>query len=307
MTGTLLVTGGAGFVGSNVVAEALARGSDVIALVRAGEPRVQRAGVTCVEVDWRTDDVGRILGETRPDAVVHAAGHSGRFSDDVDLPALYEANVATVWQLLDAMRRARLDARAVLVSSAAVYGSSAPVPTPETAPFAPETHYAASKVAAEQIGHAFARLGDAAAIVARPFNALGPGEPPGSVVSRIASQLLRAPVGERATVRLRETASSRDFVDVADLASALVLLAERGEPGAAYNICSGEEANVGDLAARIAAALGRELVLDIVEPASAGTVSVGDPTRLKALGWEPSRTLDETLRRMADAGIGAAR
>jgi GDP-4-dehydro-6-deoxy-D-mannose reductase len=307
MPGPLLVTGAGGFIGSAVVAEAVTSGAEVVALVRAEEPRVEGDCVTCIEVDWGSNDILRVVDKTAPAGIVHAAGHSGRFVGDPDPRALYQANVATVWQLLDAVRVSGLAARVVLLSSASVYGAEPPVPTTEDTPLVPATHYAASKVAAEQIAFAFARTGEASALVARPFNVLGPGEPPGSVVSRIAPQLRTVPPKAEARVAVREAVSTRDFVDVADLAAALVLLARAGTPGEAYNVCSGVPVTIAELVERTAAAFDRGLRLEVEQPDAHPSVSLGDSSKLKALGWAPAFTLDQTLVRMAAAGEEAVR
>ncbi len=302
----VVVTGAAGFLGSAVLARAVAQGVRTCGLVRAGEtpPAVEGARIALAE--WGSaPTLAAALRDLGPGAVIHCAGHSGRFSGRPDLETLYDANVATTWRLCEAVSSVAPAARVVVVSSASVYGPRPPVPTPEHAPLAPRTHYAASKAAAETVAGAYAADG-LSVVVARPFNITGPGEAPGSVVTAIASQALAADAGGRAVVRLREAASARDFIDVDDVASALVTLATAPNATGAYNVCSGVGVTIADLVERAGVAWGREIDLKVDDPSAAGTVSVGDPTRLRALGWRNEHTLEDSLIRLAASRGGAA-
>ena len=302
MTPTLVVTGAAGFLGSRVLGAGLAAGADVVGLVRACEPRPAVAGARVTEADWASAaTLAAALADARPDAIVHCAGHNGRFAGEPDLETLYDANVGAVWRVLQAARLAAPAASVVLVSSAAVYDRAAPPPLTEDAPLAPASHYGVSKLAAEQVARGFAAGDGPPVCVARTFNVVGPGEPPGSVTFELAGQALAVPPRARAHVRLLETASVRDFIDVDDVAGALVVLAAAGARGGVYNVCRGEGVAIGALVERAALVWDRPIDLELAAPAATGTVSIGDPGRLRALGWRPAYDLDAMLTRMAGA------
>ena len=143
-------------------------------------------------------------------------------------------------------------------------------------------------------------------VVARPFNIVGAGEPPGSVIAALATQVLGVPRGAQAHVRLRETASVRDFLDVEDCARALVTLSVAGVSGRAYNVCSGRGVSIREVVASAARVWGRRIELELDEPDAQGTVSIGDPAALTALGWRVERSLDESLAAIAARSPGRA-
>lgn len=289
----VLVTGAAGFLGSAVCRAALAEGSSVVGLVRAGELVRPMEGVVYRELDWRDDTaVSTALAKAAPERIVHCAGATPRAS--ISLSALYEANVGLVWRLLQHVTSDTPATRVVIVSSAAVYGSSPSVPAAEDEPLDPVTHYAWSKVMAEQAARAFVRADGVRVCIARPFNLLGPGEPRGSVVSDVIEQVKAG----AEVVRVRETTSVRDFIDVDDAARALLFLAERGEPGCAYNVCSGVSVTVATLIAEILRVWGSSATVEVLDQSNRGTVSLGDVHRLRELGWSPGSDLTDSLERM---------
>lgn len=287
----VLVTGAAGFLGSAVCRAALAKGASVTGLVRAGELALPIEGVTYREIDW--NDVAAIaeaVSEAAPERIVHCAGATPRA--EMSVSDLYEANVALVWRLLELVKAEAPTAGVVVVSSAAVYGPTPTVPTAEDEPLNPVTHYAWSKVLAEQAARAFSGTDDVRVCIARPFNLLGQGEPKGSVVSDVIEQIEAG----ADVIRLREIASVRDYVDVKDAARALLLLAERGEPGEPYNVCSGVGISVAEIVREILSAWESKAMVEVVDPEAQRTTSTGDSGKLCALGW--------TLRSAVAASIG---
>lgn len=295
----VLVTGAAGFLGSAVCRAALAEGGPVLGLVRPGELTDPIEGVDYREFDWvRADAIAEVLAEAAPDRIVHCAGATPRARMSVS--ELYDANARLVWQLLDAVKSVAPDAGVVVPSTAGVYGPAPVTPTSEDEPLHPASHYAWSKVLAEQTVRAFASADGVRACVARPFNLLGEGEPAGSVVSDVVAQLREDP--DTPVVRLRETVSVRDYIYVGDAVAALLLLAERGAPGEAYNVCSGTGVSVADLVRAILDVWGSDAAIETTMPDAVGTVSIGSAEKLRALGWEPRTSLREALERVSGRG-----
>ncbi len=306
---SVVVTGGSGFIGTAVVAEALRQGHSVHALIRECEPPTGVPGVADHVVDW-ADGAGlrRLLDTLAPDSVIHCAGSSARARESVS--AIYEANVALVWTLLDALGDRGGDTGVVILSSAAVYGPDAAPPVAESASLDPRSHYGHSKVVAERVAEGFATLDGVRAVVARPFNVFGPGEPAGSVVGRIAQQFAEAPPEGPVRLALREAVSVRDFVDIEDVARALLHLGTAGAACTAYNVCSGVGVSIADLVTIAAEVTGRTVELALESPDDTGTVSIGSSDRLRDLGWAPVVSLTESVRRIlgangrSDAGGG---
>lgn len=296
-----LVTGASGFAGSHLL-DALARsGAPLAAWHRPGEaPYAGVADVAWTAVDVRdAAAVEAALAASRPARVFHCAGlaHVAE-SWRRNLPAL-EVNALGTHHLLAAARRLQLDARIVVPSSALVYRPSA-APLGEDAPIGPVSPYALSKLAQERVALAAAAEGQAV-IVARPFNHIGPRQEPSFATSSFARQIARAEAGLAPTVlEVGALDALRDFADVRDVARAYLRLADAGEPGRVYNICTGEATSVRAVLDRLLALarVNLEVRLDPsrLRPADHPAL-VGDGSRIRReLGWAPERRLDESLR-----------
>lgn len=283
------MTGGKGFVGQWLAAHLEAEGDEVV--------------VTGEEVDV-TDAaaVRRSFDEIRPEAIYHLAGWAAVGSSWDDPAAVFSVNANGALHVLDAARRLEARPRVLIVSSAEVYGKVRPdqLPLREEMPVSPVSPYAASKVAAEVVARqAFLGFG-LDVFVVRPFNHIGPGQSPGFVVSDLARRIVDAERTGATVLEMGNPTPRRDLTDVRDVVRAYRLLLERGEPGETYNVCSGEDVVIGDLAQRLIALSGAPLEL------STGSVGLrpvdvpvlrGDAGRLRAAtGWSPDIPLDDTLR-----------
>lgn len=295
MVARVLVTGAAGYVGRTVCKTAVRQGLDVTAMVRASELEfARRDSGRVVVADW--DDlqsVGKCLRDASADVIIHCVGLPG--TQGHSAAELYEANVAPVWRLLDAATTVGTRPRIVLVSSAAVYGAQGLAPIREDQEPEPSDHYGWSKLAAEHIGSAFCSSSGLDVMVARPFNITGLDERDGSVVTRVVGQLRGAGSGERATVRVWEDSSVRDYVDVRDVAIALLLIGVSGEVGKAYNVCTGHGTSVRDVIGLACDVIGCSPEVIVERPEMAGTTSIGDPSALTGLGWAPAWSLRDSL------------
>ncbi|MGI8686499.1 MAG: GDP-mannose 4,6-dehydratase [Acidimicrobiales bacterium] len=283
------VTGGAGFVGRWLAAHLEKAGDEVLA--------------PGAEVDV-TDApaVARSMAAAAPDAVYHLAGlaHVQRSWDE---PAEYlRVNAGGTLNVLEAARACAVAPLVLVISSAEVYGGVRPeqLPVGEDEPMRPVSPYAASKAAAELVA-VQAHLGRGiAAVRARPFNHAGPGQAPTFAIPAFARRIVEAQRDGAGELRVGNLSARRDIVDVRDVVRAYRLLVEHGEPGEAYNVCTGSSVEVGELVERLLALAGADLRLE-PDPALLRPVDVpelrGDPSRLRAAtGWEPEIPLDETLR-----------
>ena len=189
----------------------------------------------------------------------------------------------------------------LVVSSAEVYGAVQPVDLPltEHSPVAPVTPYAASKAAAEQVALQAWRGYGQPVVVVRPFNHVGPGQSPNFAVSALARRIVEARRAGAGRLAVGTLTTRRDFTDVRDVVKAYRLLIEQGAPGAVYNVCSGHDVAVSEVAARLLALAGADLELvtdpDLVRPVDVPVLR-GDLSRLEATtGWKPEIPLDDTL------------
>jgi GDP-4-dehydro-6-deoxy-D-mannose reductase len=196
------------------------------------------------------------------------------------------------------IERLRPGIRVVFASTGEVYGRGYGRPIRESDPTAPCSPYAASKLAAELALQESHRRSGFNGVIARCFQQTGPGQRDAFVVPALAQRVLAA---RRTGVRIIPTGNLtpiRELTDVRDVARALTLLLDRGEPGAVYNVASGRGISLQELLGRIGVAANWE-VESVVDPALFRPADleylVGDGSRLAALGWTPQFMLDQTL------------
>jgi GDP-4-dehydro-6-deoxy-D-mannose reductase len=284
-----LITGGRGFVGTWLADHLREQGDDVVAID--------------YEVDV-TDPVALLDAVTAaaPDAIYHLAALTHVGDSWKDPLAVLQVNVIGTAALLAAARQCGTDPRVLVTSSAEVYGAVTDpslMPLDELTPTAPLTPYAASKLAAEVlIGQAFRGHGQAA-IVVRPFNHIGPGQVPNFAVPALAKRIVEADRRGDTSIAVGNLAARRDFTDVRDVVRAYRLLIELGTPGEVYNVCSGHDVAIEEVANALLRLAGTSLGFE-TDPALTRPVEVpvlrGDPTRLQqATGWKPEIPLDQTL------------
>jgi GDP-4-dehydro-6-deoxy-D-mannose reductase len=283
-----LVTGGTGFAGRHLVAHLRACGDEVVAVGRAAADLLD------------ADAARRAVMDAAPDAVYHLAAraHVGRSWDD---PAGTVAdNLAMAQHLLEAVRVAAPDAAVVVVSSGEVYGPPGVLPVDEAAPLRPQSPYAVSKAAADLLAGMYADAHGLRVVRARAFSHAGPGQEPVYAVSAFARQVAD---GVR-EVRTGNPATRRDLTDVRDVVRAYRLLALRGEPGQAYNVCSERAVSTAELVERLGA-------VAVADPALVRAHEVpelrGSAAKLRAAtGWAPEVPLEVTLRDTLDYWRAAA-
>lgn len=282
------VTGGTGFVGQWLVAHLLDAGDEVVVADQD------------LEI---TDDasVRTVIGDARPDVIYHLAAQA-HVAESWGAPLrTFSINALGTLCVLEAARALRSAPAFVLLSSAEAYGvvDPAQLPVGEDTPLRPVTPYAASKAAAELLGLQAALGSHLPVVRARPFNMIGPGQSSTFVVAALAQRMARAERDGVDHIVVGNLSPRRDFVDVRDAVRAFRLLAEHGEAAAAYNVCSGQDLAIEELAERLLALAGIDLRL-VTDPALARPVEVprmlGDPGRLRsATGWHAEISLDRTL------------
>jgi GDP-4-dehydro-6-deoxy-D-mannose reductase len=301
--GPVLITGGGGFVGTHLIDALTALGVEIEAWTRPGDrPRVDFEAPAGTR--WRIVDVldrtavADALTALRPAAIFHCAGaaHVGESWRATRLTL--ETNVVGTHHVLEADRRLGLGARVLVPGSATVYAES-DVPVAEGAPIHPDSPYAVSKLAQEQLALAAAAEGQQA-IVTRSFNHIGPRQSPAFAAASFARQIARAESGLGApTLRVGNLEPRRDLTDVRDTVQAYIALIARGRPGCIYNVCSGNALRMRDLVdgLRQRARIAIELEVDpaLLRPHDAPLVA-GDPSLIREhTGWTASTPLERTL------------
>ena len=264
----VVVTGGAGFIGSHLVDALLDFGATVTVLDDLSSGDADRLFARVDEVPDRLRVVhGSVLDREalddaleRASLVFHLAAMSSAVESVQSPERCFAVNAQGTVETLEAARRARAR-RVLLASTAAVYGLAPPTPTGEHAPLSPITPYGASKAAAEAACRAWpAAFGDVDTACLRLFNVYGPRQrlgagDEGAVVATFLDLLER---GERPTI-FGDGAQTRDFVFVTDVVRAFLLAGARPRPfeGIPMNIGTGVETSVNALLSQCAMALGR--------------------------------------------------
>ncbi|QDY11035.1 UDP-glucose 4-epimerase [Micromonospora sp. HM134] len=304
----VLVTGGLGFLGHAVTRELLATGHRVTVMTRGRSDRTPPPGAELVTGDIRDRDrVADIVQQGGYGGVVHlAALTSGRdsFADPLSYFDVNATGTLNLLMALDAARSTNAPAALVFASTNIVYGSQHHGALSEDLDPHPESPYAASKVAAEQMVAAYAATGAVGAVTVRPFNIAGAVD---SVTdtdrARIIPNVFRAITGQLDYVTLNGDGSTvRDFVHVADVATAIRLALVACAPGVCqtFNLGSG----VGTSMARVVAATeqitGHSIAVHRQPPKIEPPILIADINRVhRAFDWTPERS--ELIVILADA------
>jgi len=312
MARNVLVTGGAGFIGSNLVRALLARGDRVRVLDNFSTGN--RANLAEV-----IGDIEVIEGELRSYERVHAATrdvevvfHQGALpSVPRSVQDPLTTNAVIVEGTLNVLLAARDSdvRRVVFASSSSVYGNGGELPRREQQAAAPISPYAVAKLAAEMYSTSFSRVyeGQLETVALRYFNVFGPRQDPTSQYAAVVPRFLSAVFAGQPVSIYGDGEQSRDFTYVANVVEANLLAADAdGVSGAILNIASGRQMTVNELADNVAKTLERPVTKQYL-PSRPGDVrdswaDIAAATRL--LGYESSVDLEEGLRRTAESLLG---
>ncbi|MFA7296942.1 MAG: NAD-dependent epimerase/dehydratase family protein [Dehalococcoidia bacterium] len=294
----VLVSGGAGFIGSNTAWALLEAGADVVVVdnlwtgLRSNVPE----GARFIESSVANRDLPALLGEWRPDILYHFA-FNVLVPKAVEDPRLDLESIEGSINLLEMARRQGIE-KIVFASSGFLYGNTDQLPVAETAPIIPVSPYVVSKRAVEDYLEFYRSAYGISYAITRYAAVYGPGQVTGAMADYIRK--LRA--GAQADI-WGDGLKTRDYVFIDDVVRAnLLMLDAPDEPDGRpiYNVGTGIETTLNELYARIARLLDRQ-PSPIYHPDRPGEQMryALDATRLRErLGWEPQVSLDEGLARI---------
>jgi len=294
----VLVTGGAGFIGSHVVDRLLADGHavDVIDNLATGRrervPRTVRLHVC----DLRDARLDAVVGAAQPGTVVHVAAQAAVSRSVADPRFDASVNVLGTIALLEACRRAGVRRVVYTSTGGAGYGDTDVLPTPEDHPLRPASPYGVSKTTAERYLECWAGLTGGRALTLRLANVYGPRQDPAGEAGVIAIFSSRLLAGDPCLVN-GDGEQTRDYVYASDVADAVARAVASPDVAGVANIGTGAETTVNELYRRLARLTGVSRAAEH-GPARPGEQrrSVLDATRAKALlGWTAAVSLDEGL------------
>jgi len=283
-----LITGGKGFVGRHLNEHLLSENDDVT--------------VIDLEHDVTNNtEIRHVMQDAQPDVIYHLAALSHVGTSWNDPSGVLNVNVLGTANVLAAAREEVPDALTLVISSAEVYGIVSPeqLPLTEDSIVQPSSPYAASKAAAEVVALQASRGFSQKVIVVRPFNHVGPGQAPTFFVPALANRLIAAKREGRTSVPVGELSTRRDFTDVRDVVRAYRLVATQGEPGETYNVASGVDRSMSDVAQMLLDAVGAQIELSVdlnlLRPVDVPVLR-GDANKLRAAtGWQPEMDFVTTI------------
>lgn len=298
----ILIIGVKGFLGRYLCELAVAQGWQVHGLDISSSPpatdlklaSMRLGDFSAVETLSQAPELGAF------DAMVHLAapGRSEDFESVlVQAAADFDRFLCHVYQL-------GFKGHFIFASSSAVYGDGERVgrePFTETSPLHAETAYARFKAACEELLVARFRGSGPAFTILRPFNLIGPRQPPSFFASNLMRQLVAIRTGSKAPVLdLGNTTAFRDFIDVRDVAAAILSLLALPGQGEVYNVASGQAQDLGQLIQRAQDMLGLRVQLKAAQARPGDVVfQLGSSVKLeRKTGWRPRVTIDQSLRDM---------
>ena len=309
MTRRILVTGGAGFISSNVIRHLLANTShDVVsldALTYAGNLEnladvLGHERLSFVHGDIRDAElVADVVAEV--DVIVNAAAESHvEKSIEEGASEFVTTNVEGTQILLDAIRSRPVE-RFILISSSEVYGTAERAPMDEEHPLNPRSPYAATKAGGDRLAYAYYVTYGLPIVIVRPFNNYGPRQHPEKVVPRFITQALS---GEPLTIH-GDGAASRDWLYVDDDAEAIeaIIAADvDAVAGEVVNVATGVDISVNDVAEAVLAATGSDSgVIHVEERPGQVDRHIGSTEKLERLtGWRAGTSFERGLERTVE-------
>lgn len=298
----ILVTGGAGFIGSHVVDAYVAAGHEVAIVddLSTGKRENANPRARLYALDLRDTDLSKVLAEFKPDVVNHHAAKASVRESMVE-PVLYaDVNVSGGVKLLEQCRQHHVRKFIYASTGGALYGDPQYLPADEAHPIGPLDPYGVSKAALEYYLPIYQKQHGMVFTTFRYANVYGPRQDPYGEAGVVAIFSRRMIAGEQAVIN-GSGEQERDFVYVGDLARASVLALTGGD-GGTFNLGTGVGTSINNLFARLKAITGYTLP-DVHGPPKAGEAFKVYLTAARAkreLGWEPAVDLDTGLRLTVD-------
>jgi len=305
----VLVTGAEGFIGSHLTELLVEKGFEVKAFVRYNF----KNDWGWLEESKYKNDIEIYTGDVRDydsvydamkgvDVVFHLAALIGIPYSYISPLAYIKTNTEGTYNILESGRKLNLK-RIIITSTSEIYGTAQYVPIDEKHPYNPQSPYAASKAAADHLALSYYRSFGTPITIIRPFNTYGPRQSARAVIPTIISQILAG----KKQIKLGNLSPTRDLNYVKDIANGFITVGlHENTIGDVYNLGSGQEISIGDLAQKIIELTGKKV--EIIEDAQRIRPEKSEVERLlsnaekarKVTGWKPKYTLEEGLKETID-------
>jgi nucleoside-diphosphate-sugar epimerase len=244
-----LVTGGAGFIGSHLVRALLEQGAEVRVLDNYSSGRrenLEGLALEIMEGDLR--DIALVTEAVRDVNIIFHEAAFVSVPESMDKPReCFDVNMTGTWVLFDAARKAGVK-RAVIASSAAVYGDSEVMPLAEGTPLRQLSPYAVSKRVDEMLAELYTHSFGLEVAALRYFNVYGPRQRPDSMYAAAVPIFIRRLLDNQAITVHGDGGQTRDLINIHDVVQANMLAAQHpSAPGQVFNVCTGKETRLLDL------------------------------------------------------------
>ncbi|MCH7471641.1 GDP-mannose 4,6-dehydratase [bacterium] len=307
----VLVTGGAGFIGSHITDALLARGDSVTVLDNfddSYDPEIKRRNLaqarqhdrfTLITADIRdTELVNEQFTRNNLDGVIHLAALAG-VRESLDKPALFnDVNVGGTLALLEAAKDFGKP-RFILASTSSVYGSSPAIPSSEDDPLLHVlSPYGATKIACEKLGHIYHVVHGLELVSLRFFTVYGPRQRPDMAIHRFVQAVLE---GQEITL-YGDGRSSRDYTYIDDIVQGVIAALDSSLPYGIMNLGNNQTCELMELVRLIEDACGKKaVILHLPEQPGDPQTTCADISRAQALlGYEPRMSISEGIRRFIE-------
>jgi GDP-4-dehydro-6-deoxy-D-mannose reductase len=300
-----LITGATGFAGSYLVENLIKNNYDVIGtfLTEDSIKNVKNNDhLKFLKVDLLNEDqTFSLVEKEKPDYIFHLAALTspGRSFDNPR--ETFVNNISAQINLLEAVKKSKLNSKILIVSSAEVYGLVAhkDLPIDEETALNPTSPYAVSKLAQDFLGLQYYNSYKQRIVRVRPFNHIGPRQSPDFVVSGFAKRIVEIERGEKEIMKIGNLSSKRDFTDVKDMVEAYRLALEKGKSGEVYNLGLGESFEIKFILDKLIGLSGKSVKTEqddnLMRPSDNPDL-ICNCTKFRNLtGWVPQVPIDKTL------------
>ncbi len=306
-----LITGISGFAGSHLAQYLLNSGGFEISgtyledkslenLEGADKIRLQKLNL----LDETSTE--KFVNQEKPDLLFHLAALTSPRNSFNNPKETFVNNISAQINILEAIKKNRLETRILIVSSAEVYGlvSAENLPIDEQTPFNPTNPYAVSKLAQDFLGLEYFLSDQLKIVRVRPFNHVGPRQSSNFVVSAFAKRIAEIEKGKKKVMKVGNLKSRRDFTDVRDMVKAYVLAIEIGQAGEVYNIGSGKSFKISEILEMIinlsTVKIKTEEDPELMAPSDNPELLCDGSKFEKLTGWLPEIPIEKTLQDTLD-------
>ena len=295
-----LITGAKGFVGSYLTAELEANGYEVIRCDLFASDGIIAMDIMDPEMTLR------VISEYRPDVLINMAGQANVGLSWKKPQLTVSLNTIGLINILEAVREVSPEMRVITVGSSDEYGSlkERGGNVTEDMPVNPMTPYAISKSAQDSFAKLYNNAYGMNVCMIRFFNLVGPGQAKGFMIPDFASGIAEVERGEKEFLSVGNLESARDFTHVRDAVRAVRLVAERGQAGEIYNICSGKTHKVQEILDKLLNLSDKEIEVrqdpTRMRPSDTPVVCGNHDKLTVHTGWEPELSIDEVHKEVLD-------